>query len=131
MAPERFSGIGINGSSKESDVYSLVMTSFKVCFSAANCPTIWCNHPVMIRSSQEYCHMVTVIIDKMADDITRGKRPSRPTDPSQNKWLQDPVWDAITTCWSDLPEQRYELSIVYHVFSSMVSRRWECHTGSI
>jgi hypothetical protein len=54
---------------------------------------------------------------RMAYNITYGKRPSRPTDPSQNKWLQDPVWDAIMTCWSDTPKQRYELSIVYHVFS--------------
>jgi hypothetical protein len=53
----------------------------------------------------------------MTADIKEGIRPSRPTDPSRNKWLQDPVWDAITTCWSDLPEQRYELSIVYRVFS--------------
>jgi hypothetical protein len=59
MAPERFSGISINGPSKESDVYSLMMTSFEVCFSAANCLTIWYNHPATIRSSQEYCHMVT------------------------------------------------------------------------
>jgi hypothetical protein len=36
---------------------------------------------------------------------------------AQKKLLQDPVWDAITTCWSSKPEQRYELSIVYQVFS--------------
>jgi hypothetical protein len=52
----------------------------------------------------------------MAVDITRGKRPPHPTDPSHNQWLQDPVWDTITTCWSDKPEQRYELSVVYSVF---------------
>ena len=61
MAPEWFSGEYINGPSKESDVYSLAMTSFKVCFSAANCPTIWYNHPVTIRSSQEYCRTVTAV----------------------------------------------------------------------
>jgi hypothetical protein len=61
MAPERFSREYIYGTSKKSDIYSLVMTSFKVYFSAANCPTIWCNHPVTIRSSREYCHMMVVI----------------------------------------------------------------------
>jgi hypothetical protein len=50
-------------------------------------------------------------------DIRRGKRPSRPTSPSQNQWLQDPVWDTITTCWSRKPQQRCELSVVYHIFS--------------
>ena len=60
--------------------------------------------------------------DKMVADISRGKRPSRPRGLSQNKWLHGPVWDAITTCWSDLPEQRYELSIVYRVFSEYGQR---------
>jgi hypothetical protein len=53
----------------------------------------------------------------MIADIGRGERPFRPTDPSQNKWLQDHVWDMITTCWSDKPRQRYKLSVVYRVFS--------------
>jgi hypothetical protein len=55
------------------------------------------------------------------DLITRiksGQRPSRPTDSSSNQWLQDRIWDAITTCWSDKPEDRRELSTVYHVFST-------------
>jgi hypothetical protein len=47
----------------------------------------------------------------------RSKRPSRPTDPSQNQWLQDPVWDTIVTCWSNKPEQRYELSVMHNTFS--------------
>ena len=54
--------------------------------------------------------------DSLITDIRCGKRPSRPTDPGQNRWLQDRVWDVIVTCWSDKPQQRYELSVVYHVF---------------
>ena len=49
-------------------------------------------------------------------DIVLGKRPPRPGEPSQNQWLQDPVWDTITACWSDKPEQRPKLSVVYDVF---------------
>ena len=56
-------------------------------------------------------------MDKVIDGIRLGERPSRPTDPYQNQQLQDPVWDTITTCWSDKPEQRYKLSVVYRVFS--------------
>jgi hypothetical protein len=52
------------------------------------------------------------------NDIRLGKRPLRPTGPSQNQWLQDRVWGVITTCWSDKPEQRCELSVVHHVFST-------------
>jgi hypothetical protein len=55
-------------------------------------------------------------------NIRLGKRPPRPTDPSQNQWLQDRIWDTITTCWSDKPEQRYELSVVYRVFSEYGQR---------
>ena len=54
------------------------------------------------------------------DMITRiraGERPSRPINPSQNRWLQDPVWDVITTGWHDQPKQRCELSVMYHTFS--------------
>jgi hypothetical protein len=52
----------------------------------------------------------------MINDIKRGKRPSRPTNPNKNQWLQDPIWDTITTCWSDKPEQRCGLSVLYHIF---------------
>jgi hypothetical protein len=54
----------------------------------------------------------------MVNDIIHGKRPPRPTDPTQNRWLQDHVWGMITTCWSKKPEQRCELSVVYRVFST-------------
>jgi hypothetical protein len=56
--------------------------------------------------------------DGMNACIRRGERPSRPTDPTQNRWLDDPVWDVITTCWSDKPNQRCELSVVHRVFST-------------
>ena len=51
-------------------------------------------------------------------NIRLGRRPFRPLDPSQNRWLQDRVWNVIVTCWSDKPEQRCGLSIVYHIFST-------------
>ena len=77
----------------------------------------------LIRSL--YCHQVlTGVVPyddsnraNMINDIKLGKRPSRPTDPSQNQWLHDPVWDTITTCWSDEPGRRHNLSVVYRVFS--------------
>jgi hypothetical protein len=53
----------------------------------------------------------------MIADIRDGERPSRPTDPSQNQWLQDHIWDTITTCWNNKPEQRCELSVVHHILS--------------
>ena len=50
-------------------------------------------------------------------DIRHGERPSRPTNSSQNRWLQNHIWDTITACWSHDPQKRCELSVVYQVFS--------------
>ena len=59
----------------------------------------------------------------MITDIRHGPRPSRPTDPSQNQWLLVPVWNAITACWSDKLEQRYELAVVHRIFSESGQRK--------
>jgi hypothetical protein len=58
-------------------------------------------------------------MDILVKDIRDDKRPPRPTDSNQNRRLQDPVWDTIATCWNKKPEQRYKLSVMYHVFSSL------------
>ena len=61
MAPERISVrddvIWVTSSSKESDVYSLAMTSFSVRASVGNHPTTRYNCPVTIRSSRGYCRI--------------------------------------------------------------------------
>jgi len=49
--------------------------------------------------------------------IRDGKRPSRTIDSDQNLWLQDPVWDVITSGWRDQPKRRCKLSVMYHIFS--------------
>ena len=54
----------------------------------------------------------------MIKNIRRGERPSRPTDPSQNQWLQPNIWDLIRICWSGKPQHRCELSVMHHVFST-------------
>ena len=54
----------------------------------------------------------------MINNIRRAKRPLRPTNPVQNRWLQDHIWDAITTCWNNEPAYRCELSVLCHVFST-------------
>jgi len=72
MAPEWFfrespGDLGTSRPSKESDIHSLAMTSFSVCFSVVNHPAILHDLPVMTRSSQGYCRMVTVV----APEFTR------------------------------------------------------------
>ena len=49
--------------------------------------------------------------------IRASDRPSRPINPSGNRWLPDPVWDIITTGWRKQPNQRCELSVIYDVLS--------------
>ena len=53
----------------------------------------------------------------MVYNIKHGLRPPRPMDPSQNQWLQDPVWDAIMACWNRDPADRFKPSVVYNIFS--------------
>ena len=52
----------------------------------------------------------------MITEIRAGIRPPRPTDSSQSRLLQDPVWNVIVTGWQDQPNQRCELSVMYNVF---------------
>jgi hypothetical protein len=56
--------------------------------------------------------------DDMITHIKSGQRPPRPLDPTQNQWSHDRVWDTITTCWSEKPQRRCELSVMSHVFST-------------
>lgn len=54
--------------------------------------------------------------------ITDGERPSRPMNPSQSRWLPDSVWEVIEVGWRHKSDQRCELSVLHHVFST-VGRR--------
>ena len=58
-------------------------------------------------------------VGSVVADIRLGKRPPRPTDPTRNEWLHNHVWDVITTCWSDKPEQRSGLSALHHTFLTL------------
>jgi len=119
MASGRFSGQAryppVGGSSKESDVYSLAMTSFSVC-------TLFCKPSYYLNYSSHREQVLTGVLpyrgdsDDIPNRIRGGERPSRPTDPSQNRWLQDPIWDVITTGWSHEPEKRCELSVMHDAF---------------
>jgi hypothetical protein len=120
MAPERlqelrFLRLRIGLVSTESDVYSLAMTSFEVRSSAVNC--------LLLDTSPCYEQVLTGVLpygesDTVIDDVICGKRPSRPTEPSQNRWLQRRVWVTISTCWNNEPAYRCELSTVHRVFSA-------------
>jgi len=61
-------------------------------------------------------------VEDMITDIHAGKRPSRPINPSGDRWLSDQVWDMITVGWNQSPDQRCKLSVMSHVLSSWFSR---------
>ena len=50
---------------------------------------------------------------KIIYHITSGERPNR------NRWLQESVWDMITTCWSEDPDRRWEVPAVCDLFSTL------------
>ena len=65
----------------------------------------------------------------MITDIRDGQRPYRPMDASQSRLLQDPVWDMITTGWSQEPEKRRELSVMRDTF--VTSSRLGVYPGNL
>jgi len=67
MAPEsflfpHFPDTKTTGPLKESDVYSLALTSFTVCSSVANHLAVWCNLPLTIRSLRGCCRMTAATV---------------------------------------------------------------------
>jgi len=122
-------GYGIVDPSRESDVYSLKMTSFSVCTSFRNHPTHY-----SIQLSR-YNQVLTGVLPyrgsnlkDMITDIRAGKRPSRPIDSGQSRLLQDPVWNVITAGWHDKPNRRCKLSVMHHTFSAPTQQQ---HRGKI
>ncbi|KAF9649106.1 kinase-like protein [Thelephora ganbajun] len=99
MAPEQANPLS-SSPSQESDVYSLAMTSFTVLTGVLPYDGVHDHHPLMVR-------------------IKSGERPSRPTNPDGTRWLQDSVWDMITTCWSKDPNERWKVPAMRDLFSML------------
>jgi len=122
-APERVSfeagTIFVDDPSKESDVYSLTMTS-----NLLSMYPFW-KPPYYLRQLTSCDQVLTGVLpyhgtneENMLARIHAGERPSRPKNPRWNRRLQRPVWDVITTGWSHKPDERCELSVMHHVFST-------------
>jgi len=54
----------------------------------------------------------------VASRIQSGERPLRPGNQDANRWLQDRVWDVITTCWNNDPAMGWEVPAVRELFSA-------------
>ena len=46
--------------------------------------------------------------------VMTGDRPPRP---HNSRWLDDQIWNMITTCWSEKREQRWDIHAVYNQLS--------------
>ena len=85
------------------------------------CPQWKCIHPtlytVVIDSPFRYKILTEILPYGAACDsiiifhIVAGNRPPRPTD---TRWLQDHIWNVITTCWSEKQEQRMAIHVIYN-----------------
>jgi len=126
VAPEcitvRGATLRLGGPSKESDVYSLAMTSFSVCpLSETSYYLIQLSRYDQVLTGVLPYHGTNV--KDMLTDIRAGKRPSRPKDLNQRQLLQDPVWDVIATGWHNKPRRRCTLSAMHSTFLSPSQRR--------
>ncbi|KAF9649115.1 kinase-like protein [Thelephora ganbajun] len=86
--------------SKQGDVYSLAMTSFTVLTGVLPYDGVRGHYSLKHR-------------------IQSGERPPRPTNSDSTRWLRDSVWDMITTCWSEDPNQQWEVPAMYNLFSTL------------
>ncbi|KAF9643697.1 kinase-like protein [Thelephora ganbajun] len=89
--------------SKKSDVYSLAVTSFTVLTGVVPYDGVRGHYSLKLR-------------------IQSGERPPRPTNPDSVLWLQDSVWNMITMCWSEDPNQRWGVSAMCNLFSMLSLR---------
>ena len=120
MALERFLDLPdtpfwVEGPSKETDIYSLAMTSFSVCASLKTTLPLdtWpCYDQVLTGVSPYHGSDKNDMITRICAD----ERPSRPVDSGLGQLSQDPVWDVITAGWHHQPKQRCELSAMSHAF---------------
>lgn len=51
-----------------------------------------------------------------AYNVVSGRRPSRPDNPTADRWLTNPIWDAITRCWDQDPQLRLPTSLLCRAF---------------
>jgi len=102
MAPEllypRQFGLKNSNPSKESDIYSFSMTAYKV-----------------LSGDTPYDG---VRLDSVAAiNIVSGNRPPRPTNPTADRWLSDPVWDVIRRGWHQEPRFRLSAESLHRGFA--------------
>ena len=51
-----------------------------------------------------------------AFNIVSGDRPPRPKSPIANRWLPDPIWEAVQHCWAQLPYSRLSIDLLHQAF---------------
>jgi len=108
LVPSKF-GLANSIPSKGSDVYSLAMTAYEV--RSSHCTLSSLTLLLPYRSSRR-SHLTGDSRDSMIIlYIVAGNRPPRPTD---THWLQDHIWNMITTCWSEKQEQRLGIRVMYN-----------------
>jgi len=83
--------------SKESDVYSLAVTAFKVLTG------------VLPHDGQRETVIAYLIVS--------GERPLRPRNPIADRWLPDSVWEIIQRCWDQTPHSRFRVDSLHQAFA--------------
>jgi serine/threonine protein kinase len=124
MAPELLDpsqfGLETNTPSKESDVYSLAVTSFEVRAS------------YIVAHVVGKCFLVQILSEVLphgggrdsavAFAIVTGNRPPRPNNLTASRWLPDEIWDSIQLCWDPIPGTRPPIGLLRRAFAESESR---------
>jgi len=79
------------------DIYSFAMTAYEIL--TGNKPYTGINNAGQLTTT-----------------ITSDLRPHRPGDAVATKWLLDPIWNIMESCWTPKPKSRPSIDAVHKVF---------------
>ena len=117
MAPEILNPSQFNlpntNPSKESDVYSFAMTAYEVRSSHRAWSLLI--SPLCYKTLTEILPYGNARDGIIIFHVVTNTRPPRP---ANNRWLQDQIWNMITTCWSEERERRWGIRAVYNQLST-------------
>ena len=121
IAPELFDsgdfGSNAINPSEKSDIYSFAITAFEV---IAFKPRGSCYSQTSVSRYQilsEELPYGSGRETRIVYNITTGERLRRPNNAAADRWLPDPIWDALQHCWGLNPDSRPSVKSLHRVFT--------------
>lgn len=120
LNPWQFNRLNSNPT-KESDIYSLAVTAYEVCFVSRSC-AITADIVAFSYQVLTGALLCGTPCGGIISCVVTGNQPPRPDD---RRWLPYQVWVMITKCWSEQPNLRWDIRSVYKLLASSIQETGE------